>query len=85
MLEEAGSHRIIERSLAYSPRARKPYQCRRCGRLFRTRSRALKHQCHGELSSGWVSWQGLRGWMPSARLVSSDSNSPQTKEASQDE
>ena len=45
MSREVRPHRITDRCLAYSPGARRPWQCKHCGRLFRTKNSALKHQC----------------------------------------
>jgi len=45
MSKEVRPHKITERCLAYSPRARKPWQCKHCGQLFHTKNSALDHQC----------------------------------------
>ena len=44
----ARPHKITERCLAYSPGARKPWQCKHCDRIFRTKRSALHHECVGK-------------------------------------
>jgi hypothetical protein len=48
MAKQARSHRITKRDVAYLPRSPKPYQCKRCAKIFRTKHAALNHQCEGE-------------------------------------
>jgi len=81
----ARPHKITERCLAYSPGARKPWQCKHCDRIFRTKNAALSHQCRGELSSGLMERRASRRASPRMRIVAPDPNSPHANEASRDE
>jgi hypothetical protein len=48
MPKEARPLRITKRDVADLARSPKPYQCKRCGKTFRTKHAALKHRCEGE-------------------------------------
>jgi len=57
MAKEARPQKITKRDVAYLARSPKPYQCKRCGKIFRTKHAALTHQCawHSEVVDGSAS------------------------------